>query len=103
MILLLGFPAHQDAPAYVSFGLNYHVTCLLAADEATEENGCLEVVPRHPSQGMLPHPGEMGICGFSCEKKCLSSLYGGGGWGGVHSKRPLSVYYSFNPLSTVNI
>ncbi|XP_065179696.1 2-aminoethylphosphonate dioxygenase-like [Sycon ciliatum] len=51
-----GFPAHQDAPAYISFGMKYHVTCLLCADPATEENGCLQVVPRHPSLGMLPHP-----------------------------------------------
>ena len=55
-----GFPAHQDAPAYVTFGMKYHVTCMIAADAATVENGCLEVVPRDPNLGILEHPGQFG-------------------------------------------
>lgn len=35
-----GFAAHQDATAY-SF-VNHHVTCLIAIDPMTPENGCLE-------------------------------------------------------------
>jgi 2-aminoethylphosphonate dioxygenase len=44
-----GFNAHLDAPAYdhISNGrLLEHVTANLAVDDATLENGCLEVVPR---------------------------------------------------------
>jgi 2-aminoethylphosphonate dioxygenase len=44
-----GFAAHLDAPAYdhVSAGRRVeHVTANLAVDDATLENGCLEVVPR---------------------------------------------------------
>lgn len=37
-----GFAPHQDAPAYPF--VDTHTTCMLAIDDATEENGCLEVV-----------------------------------------------------------
>ena len=37
-----GYAPHQDAPAYRFVDL--HVSCLVAIDDATEENGCLEVV-----------------------------------------------------------
>jgi ectoine hydroxylase-related dioxygenase (phytanoyl-CoA dioxygenase family) len=37
-----GFAAHQDAPAYPH--LPQSVSCLLAVDDATLENGCLELV-----------------------------------------------------------
>jgi hypothetical protein len=41
-----GFAPHQDAPAYPFVAS--HLTCMLAIDDATEENGCLEmVVDRH--------------------------------------------------------
>eukprot|EP00117_Sycon_ciliatum_P023409 scpid63735/ scgid19909/ len=51
-----GFPPHQDAPAYITFGMDYHVTCMIAAEPATLENGCLELVPWKRDQGVLPHP-----------------------------------------------
>ena len=38
-----GYAPHQDAPAY-PFVAN-HVSCMVAVDDATIENGCLEVVP----------------------------------------------------------
>lgn len=38
-----GFQPHQDAPAYPH--IDSHVTCMIAVDDATIENGCLEVVP----------------------------------------------------------
>ncbi|MED5262087.1 MAG: phytanoyl-CoA dioxygenase family protein [Myxococcota bacterium] len=37
-----GFGAHQDAPAFSTFGQRYHVTLLVAVDPQTPENGCLE-------------------------------------------------------------
>ena len=37
-----GFAPHQDAPAYPF--IDTHTTCMLAIDDATIENGCLEVV-----------------------------------------------------------
>ncbi len=38
-----GFGAHQDAPAFAMFGHRYHITMLVAVDDATEANGCLEM------------------------------------------------------------
>ncbi|WFD00954.1 2-aminoethylphosphonate dioxygenase [Malassezia yamatoensis] len=40
-----GFDAHTDAPAYQHAGVLKHLTINMAVDEATPENGCLEVVP----------------------------------------------------------
>lgn len=37
-----GFSAHQDAPAYPF--VESHLSCMIAIDDATESNGCLEVV-----------------------------------------------------------
>jgi 2-aminoethylphosphonate dioxygenase len=39
-----GFLPHQDAPAFAAHGQQNHVTVLIAIDEATVENGCLEFV-----------------------------------------------------------
>lgn len=39
-----GFAAHQDAPAFTTFGQKYHVTLMVAIDPCTPENGCLEIV-----------------------------------------------------------
>lgn len=49
-----GFAAHQDAPAFTSFGQTYHVTLMLSADATTEENGCLEVVDGFCEPRTLP-------------------------------------------------
>ena len=37
-----GYAPHQDAPAYPFIAS--HVSCMVAVDDATRENGCLEVV-----------------------------------------------------------
>ena len=37
-----GYSPHQDAPAYRF--VDVHVSCMVAVDDATVENGCLEVV-----------------------------------------------------------
>lgn len=39
-----GYAPHQDAPAYRF--VEVHVSCLIAVDDATEVNGCLQVVSR---------------------------------------------------------
>ena len=40
-----GYAPHQDAPAYPF--IDAHVSCMVAIDDATIENGCLEVVEAH--------------------------------------------------------
>jgi len=37
-----GFGAHQDAPAFITFGQKYHITMMVAVDDATVDNGCME-------------------------------------------------------------
>ena len=39
-----GYSPHQDAPAYPF--IETHVSCMVAVDDATLDNGCLEVVDR---------------------------------------------------------
>jgi ectoine hydroxylase-related dioxygenase (phytanoyl-CoA dioxygenase family) len=36
------YTVHQDAPAYRGFGITDFITAMIAVDEATVENGCLE-------------------------------------------------------------
>lgn len=38
-----GFTAHQDAPAFITFGQRYHITMLVAVDEQNAANGGLEM------------------------------------------------------------
>jgi len=49
-----GFAAHQDAPAFATFGHRYHVTMMVAIDDATVANGCLEFAPPVPVHTELP-------------------------------------------------
>lgn len=39
-----GFKPHQDAPAFISFQQKFHITMMVAIDDCTLENGCLQVV-----------------------------------------------------------
>lgn len=39
-----GFKPHQDAPAFISFNQKYHITMMVAIDDCTLENGCLQIV-----------------------------------------------------------
>lgn len=39
-----GFKPHQDAPAFISFNQKFHITMMVAIDDCTIENGCLQVV-----------------------------------------------------------
>ena len=38
-----GFAPHQDAPAYVDFGVEHHLTLMAPVDPFTRDNGCLEM------------------------------------------------------------
>lgn len=38
-----GFTPHQDAPAFISFKQHFHITMMIAIDEATLANGCLKI------------------------------------------------------------
>jgi 2-aminoethylphosphonate dioxygenase len=46
------FAPHQDAPAYVDFGVEHHLTLMLPVDAFTPENGCLEIA-RHACERVL--------------------------------------------------
>ncbi len=48
-----GFAAHQDAPAFITFGQRYHITLMIAVDRATPENGCLEVARGRHREGLF--------------------------------------------------
>lgn len=49
-----GFLPHQDAPAFASFGQNYHITMLVTVDPMTIANGCLELSDPVHGQKTLP-------------------------------------------------
>ena len=46
-----GYAPHQDAAAYRY--VYHHVTCLVAIDDMTPDNGCLEFAPGH-QDGLMP-------------------------------------------------
>lgn len=39
-----GFKPHQDAPAFISFNQRFHITMMVAIDDCTIPNGCLQLV-----------------------------------------------------------
>jgi ectoine hydroxylase-related dioxygenase (phytanoyl-CoA dioxygenase family) len=50
-----GFAPHQDAPAYVNFGVEHHLTVMLPVDPFTRDNGCLEMGMNACERIVLPH------------------------------------------------
>ena len=50
-----GFADHQDAPAYVNFGVEHQLTIMAPVDPFTADNGCLEVARDACARVMLPH------------------------------------------------
>lgn len=48
-----GFGAHQDAPAFTTFGQTYHITLMLSIDPSFPDNGCLEMVPAKHNMGLF--------------------------------------------------
>jgi hypothetical protein len=49
-----GFAPHQDAPAYVDFGVEHHLTLMVPIDPFTSENGCLEIAREACERVFLP-------------------------------------------------
>src|SRR6184192_1004035 len=49
-----GFAPHQDAPAYVDFGVEHHLTVMLPVDAFTRENGCLEMAREACARVFVP-------------------------------------------------
>ena len=49
-----GFAPHQDAPAFETFGHRFHVTMMIAIDNSTTDNGCLEFSAPVPMYQKLP-------------------------------------------------
>jgi ectoine hydroxylase-related dioxygenase (phytanoyl-CoA dioxygenase family) len=52
-----GFTPHQDVAAgWWMYGGSYHINALIAIDEATKQNGCLQVALMQHTRGMLSVP-----------------------------------------------
>ncbi len=49
-----GFAPHQDAPAYIDFGVEHQLTLMVPVDAFTRDNGCLEVVRNGCERVFLP-------------------------------------------------
>ena len=49
-----GFADHQDAPAYVDFGVDHQLTLMVPVDAFTLENGCLEIARHANARVFLP-------------------------------------------------
>jgi ectoine hydroxylase-related dioxygenase (phytanoyl-CoA dioxygenase family) len=49
-----GFAPHQDAPAYVNFGIEHQLTLMVPVDPFTEENGCLVMARDAHERVFLP-------------------------------------------------
>ena len=49
-----GFRAHQDAPAFRSFGQNFHLNLMLSIDHTSSDNGCLELMRSERIRDLLP-------------------------------------------------
>jgi phytanoyl-CoA hydroxylase len=48
------FPWHQD-DGYTAVTPSPYLTCWIALNDATVENGCISVLPGHYKRGLLPH------------------------------------------------
>jgi len=48
------FAPHQDAPAYVDFGVHHHLTVMAPVDPFTDANGCLEMAVGCRERVILP-------------------------------------------------
>lgn len=62
-----GFAAHQDAPAFVTFGQKYHITLMISVDATTVQNGCLEIVRGRHVEELLPQAADGSLDVKFCE------------------------------------
>ena len=65
-----GYAAHQDAPAYEF--IDYHITCLISVDPATQESGCLYFSPGRHQEGFIALDEK----GLRRSRNCLSDGVG---------------------------
>jgi hypothetical protein len=64
-----GFTPHQDAPAFITFNQTYHITMMLAIDDSTIENGCLQIIKDHKFHGItLPQNKDGSIDNKICDQ-----------------------------------
>jgi hypothetical protein len=81
-----GYSPHQDAPAYRF--VDVHVSCMVAVDDATADNGCLEVVSaahEHllatDDEGCIPSHVAASLCWVAVPVKAGDTLW-------FHSRTP---------------
>ena len=107
-----GFAPHQDAPAYVDFGIEHHLTVMVPVDPFTRENGCLEMALGASARRFLPQHPDGTLRPEVCESLKTEALLAGPGdvilfdawvphWSGPNlSPAPRRSYYlTFNPAS----
>ena len=73
---IAGFRAHQDHNYWQMFGSKYSDAnaVFIAIDDATEENGCLQVVPQSHLLGLLPHNSHKGYNGSTDTGLCIEEM-----------------------------
>jgi hypothetical protein len=107
-----GFAPHQDAPAYVDFGVEHHLTVMIPVDAFTRENGCLEMARDACARVFLPQNPDGTVQDAAFERLTLEPLLAEPGdaivfdaWvphrsGPNRSAGPRRSYYlTFNPIS----
>jgi hypothetical protein len=107
-----GFAPHQDAPAYVDFGVEHHLTVMIPVDAFTRENGCLEMARDACARVFLPQNPDGTVRDDAFERLTLEPLLAEPGdaivfdaWvphrsGPNRSTGPRRSYYlTFNPAS----
>ena len=107
-----GFAPHQDAPAYVDFGVEHQLTLMVPVDPFTAENGCLEIACDACAREFLPQNPDGTLKAGVMERLRIERLLARPGdaivfdaWaphrsGPNHSTAPRRSYYlTFNPAS----
>jgi len=107
-----GFAPHQDAPAYVDFGIEHHLTLMAPVDAFTHDNGALEVARWTSQRVALPQNPDGTLRDGVMERRDIEALLAGPGdvivfdaWvphrsGPNHTAGPRRAYYlTFNPAS----
>jgi 2-aminoethylphosphonate dioxygenase len=69
-----GFAPHQDAPAYVDFGVEHHLTLMVPVDPFTRDNGCLEIARHGCARVMLPQNADGTVRADEMQKYELAPL-----------------------------
>jgi predicted HD phosphohydrolase len=107
-----GFAAHQDSPAYIGLADN-HISVMVAVDDATEENGCLQVAPGQwgassnvplTDQGTVTAEAEKAMTFVPVPAKAGEVLFFNGyiphrSNANLSSRNRRAVFLTYNPLS----